>query len=229
MNKFNALGMEVLDYKTEYLKEYPQLVHDSIALAIDSKSNVEEEIKTKLKDTSFSYDDFKKYLLTQTSCLKTYEQLLVEYESIRQTLDNLLLKDEISKDLKSFSKVEDEQIQIVQEFVITEDFIKNYFTIENEKDFEILMSRKGFIEKFAILRLTKIFDDFLKTLKDTTSFSLKHSLVFFNSESNVYGIHLEYNISIEELEKENQIENITNKIIEISKNANKNYKDRMLV
>ena len=229
MNKFNALGMEVLDYKTEYLKEYPQLVHDSIALAIDSKSNVEEEIKTKLKDTSFSYDDFKKYLLTQTSCLKTYEQLLVEYESIRQTLDNLLLKDEISKDLKSFSKVEDEQIQIVQEFVITEDFIKNYFTIENEKDFEILMSRKGFIEKFAILRLTKIFDDFLKTLKDTTSFSLKHSLVFFNSESNVYGIHLEYNISIEELEKENQIETITNKIIEISKNANKNYKDRMLV
>lgn len=229
MNKFNALGMEVLDYKTEYLKEYPQLVHDSIALAIDSKSNVEEEIKTKLKDTSFSYDDFKKYLLTQTSCLKTYEQLLVEYESIRQTLDNLLLKDEISKDLKSFSKVEDEQIQIVQEFVITEDFIKNYFTIENEKDFEILMSRKGFIEKFAILRLTKIFDDFLKTLKDSTSFSLKHSLVFFNSESNVYGIHLEYNISIEELEKENQIENITNKIIEIAKNANKNYKDRMLV
>lgn len=229
MNKFNALGMEVLDYKTEYLKEYPQLVHDSIALAIDSKSNVEEEIKTKLKDTSFSYDDFKKYLLTQTSCLKTYEQLLVEYESIRQTLDNLLLKDEISKDLKSFSKVEDEQIQIVQEFVIIEDFIKNYFTIENEKDFEILMSRKGFIEKFAILRLTKIFDDFLKTLKDTTSFSLKHSLVFFNSESNVYGIHLEYNISIEELEKENQIENITNKIIEIAKNANKNYKDRMLV
>ena len=229
MNKFNALGMEVLDYKTEYLKDYPQLVHDSIALAIDSKSNVEEEIKTKLKDTSFSYDDFKKYLLTQTSCLKTYEQLLVEYESIRQTLDNLLLKDEISKDLKSFSKVEDEQIQIVQEFVITEDFIKNYFTIENEKDFEILMSRKGFIEKFAILRLTKIFDDFLKTLKDTTSFSLKHSLVFFNSESNVYGIHLEYNISIEELEKENQIETITNKIIEISKNANKNYNDRMLV
>ena len=229
MNKFNALGMEVLDYKTEYLKEYPQLVHDSIALAIDSKNNVEEEIKTKLKDTSFSYDDFKKYLLTQTSCLKTYEQLLVEYESIRQTLDNLLLKDEISKDLKSFSKVEDEQIQIVQEFVITEDFIKNYFTIENEKDFEILMSRKGFIEKFAILRLTKIFDDFLKTLKDSTSFSLKHSLVFFNSESNVYGIHLEYNISIEELEKENQIENITNKIIEIAKNANKNYKDRMLV
>ena len=40
---------------------------------------------------------------------------------------------------------------------------------------------------------------------------------------------LEYNISIEELEKENQIENITNKIIEIAKNANKNYKDRMLV
>lgn len=229
MNKFNALGMEVLDYKTEYLKNYPQLVHDSIALAIDSKNTINEEIKTKLKDTNFSYDDFKKYLLTEAICLKTYEELLVEYEAIRAKLDNALLKNEISKNLKTFSKVENEQIQIVQEFVITEDFIKNYFTIENEKDFEILMSRKGFIEKFAILRLTKIFDDFLKTLKDDNLFSIKHSLVFFNSDSNVYGIHLEYNISIEELEKENQSEVIANKILEIAEKANKNYNDRMLV
>lgn len=229
MNKFNALGMEVLDYKTEYLKDYPKLVHDSIALAIDNKSEIEEDIKNHLKDMSLKMEDFRTYLLKQTSCLKTYEQLLVEYETIRSSIDSILVKNEVAKNLKTFSKVEEENLQLIQEFVITEDFIKNYFTIEGEKDFEILMSRKGFIEKFAILRLTKILDDFLNSIEKEEDFSVKHTLVFFNSEQNVYGIHLEYTIPIDVLEDNSKIETIGTKISEIAEKADKNYKDRMLI
>ena len=61
MNKFNTLGMEVLDYKTEYLKDYPKLVHDSIGIAIDNKSDIVDDIKTHLKDTSLNIEDFKTY------------------------------------------------------------------------------------------------------------------------------------------------------------------------
>lgn len=229
MNKFNDLGMEVLDYKSEYLKDYPKLVHNSIAFAIDNKSEIEEDIKNHLKDMSLDIDNFRNYLLTQTSCLKTYEQLLSEYETIRKNLNSILIKNEIGQNLKTFSKVEEEKIQLIQEFVITEDFIKNYFTIENEKEFEILMSRKGFIEKFAILRLTKILDDFLNSIEKDEDFLVKHTLVFFNSEKNVYGIHLEYTIPIDILEDNSKIETISVKISEIAEKADKNYKDRMLI
>lgn len=229
MNKLNALGMEVLDYKSEYLKDYPKLVHDSIALAIDNKSEIEEDIKNKLKDMSIKKDDFKKYLLKQPSCLKTYEELLIEYESIRESIDIILRKNEISKEIKSFSKVEEENIQLIQEFVITEEFIKNYFTIDTEKDFEVLMSRKGFIEKFAILRLTKILNDFSNSIKKDENFNIKHSLVFFNSEKNVYGIHLEYTIPIDILENNSKTEIIGTEISKISEKADKNFKERMLI
>ena len=36
---------------------------------------------------------------------------------------------------------------ITKEFILTEDFIKNYFYIESDKDYEILMKRKGFIKE----------------------------------------------------------------------------------
>ena len=167
MNKFNALGMEVLSYKTEYMnKDYPALVHNSIAVAIDSKDNIPEKIKMTLKDMSLDYETFKKNLLTESVCLKTYEELLLEYEAIRASVENKIKKeDENLKNILTFSKVENEEIEIKQEFVITEEFIRNYFSIASEDEFEVLMSRKGFIEKFAILRLTKIFDNFVNSLK----------------------------------------------------------------
>lgn len=231
MNKFNALGMEVLSYKTEYLnKDYPILVHNSIAVAIDAKQNIPEKIKMMLKDMSLDYEAFKKNLLIESVCLKTYEELLLEYEAIRASVENKIKKDDESlKNIVTFSKVENEEIEIKQEFVITEDFIRNYFSIASEEEFEVLMSRKGFIEKFAILRLTKIFDNFVNGLDKEDIFKTSHSLTFFKSEKNLYGIHMEYKIPIDSFEKKDLTDSICNKINKIATEAVKNYENHMLV
>lgn len=231
MNKFNALGMEVLSYKTEYLnKDYPQLVHNSIAVAIDNKDNIPEKIKMSLKDMSLDYDKFKESLLTESTCLKTYEELMLEYEAIRDSVENKIKQNkEELKDIITFSKVENEEIEIKQEFVITESFIKDYFSIASDSEFEALMVRKGFIEKFAILRLTKIFDNFVNGLEKEQNFSISHSLTFFKSENNVYGIYMEYNIPIDNLEKDDMIDSICNKINYIALKASENYKNHMLI
>ncbi len=231
MNKFNALGIEVLSYKTEYLnKDYPQLVHNSIAIAIDNKDNIPEKIKMSLKDMSLDYDTFRKNLLSEPVCLKTYEELMLEYEAIRASVENKIKQDkEELKDIVTFSKVENEEIEIKQEFVITESFIKDYFSITSENEFEALMVRKGFIEKFAILRLTKIFDNFINGLDKEELFHINHSLTFFKSEKNVYGIYMEYKIPIDNLEKEDMIDSICNKINYIASEAYENYKNHMLI
>lgn len=231
MNKFNALGMEVLSYKTEYLnKDYPQLVHNSIAVAIDSKENIPDKIKLSLKDMSLDYETFKQNLLNESACLKTYEELMLEYEAIRASVENKIKKDkEELKDIVTFSKVENEEIEIKQEFVITEKFIRDYFSISSESEFEALMVRKGFIEKFAILRLTKIFDNFVDELEKETMFKMSHSLTFFKSEKNVYGIYMEYRIPIDNLEKEDSTDSICEKIHFIANRAYENYKNHMLV
>lgn len=231
MNKFNALGMEVLSYKNEYLnKDYPQLVHNSIAVAIDNKENIPDKLKLSLKDMSIDYDAFKQSLLSESSCLKTYEELMLEYEAIRASIENKIKKDKDElKDIVTFSKVENEEIEIKQEFVITEEFIRNYFSISSESEFEALMARKGFIEKFSILRLTKIFDNFMNELEKEAMFNVSHSLTFFKSEKNVYGIYMEYRIPIDNLEEENTTDSICEKIHYIANKAYENYKNHMLV
>lgn len=229
MNKFNNIGMEVLDYKSEYLKDYPKLVLDSLNLAITSKCveyGLPESIKSQLLDNNVKFETFKKHLLQESVCLKTYEELLVEYENIKNSIDLKLAESEYCKNLKTMSKVEDETIEVVKPFTISEEFIKQYFNIETDKEFEVLMSRKGFIEKFAILRLVKIFKDFIQT-QNETDFSITNTLVYFDSEDNVYGIHLKFTIPIDLFEDENKMEEISNKIIDISKQAEINFNNKM--
>ena len=229
MNKFNNIGMEVLDYKSEYLKDYPKLVLDSLNLAITSKCaeyGLPEGIKSQLLDNNVKFETFKKHLLQESVCLKTYEELLVEYENIKNSIDLKLVESEYCKNLKTMSKVEDETIEVVKPFTISEEFIKQYFNIETDKEFEVLMSRKGFIEKFAILRLVKIFKDFIQT-QNETDFSITNTLVYFDSEENVYGIHLKFTIPIDLFEDENKMEEISNKIIEISKQSEDNFNNKM--
>ena len=241
MNKFNKLGMEVIDFKTEFLKNYPPIVHESLGVAIDKKrddSIISDMIHDKLLDSTVSLGEFKSFLLKEEpSCLKTYAELLQEYEDIRmsftEALQEVLSKDNVDTSLfdaiKTCSKVESEEIFVQQEFIITEEFINNYFLIESEKDFEVLMSRKGFIEKFAVLRLVRILKDFLDKQEDSCNYELHNSPVFFAAERNVYGIYLEFKIPIALLESEEQQKELSEIIAKIMEDANKNFHAHMLV
>ena len=73
----------------------------------------------------------------------------------------------------------EEVIEGKRTFLITEDFLKGYFYIPTEEDLEVLMKRKGFIEKFAILRLEKIFNDFLGKIEETDRIKVAHTNVVF--------------------------------------------------
>ena len=226
MNKFNELGMNALAYKEEFLKDYPEIVHNSIALAIDN-STYSTEVKELLKNKDVSYVEFKDKLKSETSCLKTYQELLADFEVFRLKLNDVLLKDTDLDNVKTFSEVENDCLQVVQEYIITETFIRDYFDISDDKEFEKLMSRKGFIEKFAILRLNRIFKDFLSNIK--TNLNVHQTSVFFSSEKNVYGILLEFLLPIDEIDEHEDFSEIGAEIISICKDANTNFNKRMLI
>lgn len=214
MNKFNQLGVELLEYKKELVKDYPELVLKSLYSSIDSMATdgiIDVDIHYALKDKSQDIESLKTLLLSKKTCLKTKEQLLEEYEELRDKLDKALsLADNDYVSTKS--DIDNEAIVLTQKFVLKEDFLKNYFYIESEKDFETLMKRKGFIEKFAILRLEKIFNDFLNNINSNELYKVDHSKVFFNGEENLYGIQLLVNIPVENLEVD---ENISEMSMEI--------------
>lgn len=224
MNKLNKLGMSAIEYRKEFFNSaYPELVHSSIEFVIDKKFEGQSVILAELKDSTIDDFDFKQFLLTQESCCKTYEELLVEFEQLRKNLE----LDSI--DVETESDIQHDCILVQKEFLLSENFLRNYFWIDSEMEFEKLMKKQGFVEKFAILRLKKILHDFINSLDSqiVQTFNVSHTPVFFNSERNIYGINLELKIDIGMIETPDELLAIRESVMSLLDAARSNYSEKM--
>ena len=197
MNKFNQYGETVLEYREEFLNtEYPKLVHNSLKTTIEEK--YDNDIATLIKNTDLSETEFKKELSKIKLCLKTEEELKEEYQEI---IDQLLLEED---SYDSRCNVAEETIEVTKEYILDELFFKHYFDVQDDNIFEKLMKKNGIFEKFAMLRLSKIFKDFIQDIDERNlKFTVEKTQVFFDSDRNVYGIYLDFIIPIDYIEDEN--------------------------
>jgi len=234
MNKLNELGSQMLEYKSELNKDYPSIVINSLLgmvekLAVDGVIDV--DVHYALKEKDVNVDDLFALLMAKEPYVKTQEELMLEYEQIRLAVNEILeITDGDNEPIKTISSVQNEKIAIIKEFVITEEFIKNYFNIENQNKFDTLMKRKGFVEMFAILRLEKILKDFSKE-KDLSNlkYETTYSNVFFEVERCIYGIHLLFNVSIENLEDEMDRDSLIHDIKSIISEADEYFEMKMKI
>lgn len=229
MNKYNQLGIELINYKQELTKNYPDIVKRSLHLSIDQlmqNNIIDIDTHYALKDGSTSIDNFKGYIIEKPAYIKTSEELLIEYEALREKLNIKLNENELSEIVHTQSYVEKEKIAINKTFIIDENYVVKYFGVPRE-DLEKLMKRKGFIEKYAVLRLPKILGDFLKTIDYPPElFKCTASLVYFDVDKNGYCIDLIFDTPVEVVEDDTNIEEIVLNIKDIVKNAIHFYEAR---
>lgn len=231
MNKYNNLGVELINYKHEILKNYPDIVKRSLHLSIDQlmqNNIIDIDTHYALKDDTTTTDSFKNYIIEKSAYIKSAEELLVEYEALREKLNIKLNEQGLSETVHTQSYVEKEKIAINKTFAIDEDYVVNYFGVPRE-DLEKLMNRKGFVEKYAVLRLPKILSDFLKTVDYPSElFKCSASLVYFDVDKNRYCIDLIFDAPVETVEEDRNIEEIVLNIKDIVSNAVQFYKARTM-
>ena len=206
MNKLNQHGMTAIEFRKEFWnKSYPELVHKSIGFAVDKEFEADEKVLEKIKDYACDDSAFEKFLLTQDSCVKSYEELLAELDNLKDALhlDGI--------DVETVSEVQNDCISVKKEFLLHESFLRKYFYIESDTEFDKLMSRKGFVEKFAILRLKRIIADFVAEIpvESVEKFAITNTPVFYNSEKSVYGIFLEMKVHVDLLDTPEQIAEVS--------------------
>lgn len=221
MNRFNQYGSTVMEYREEFLnQDYPKLVHNSLKTTIEEKYDY--ELATLIKNATLSDETFKKELLKFPICLKNAEELMEEYQEI---IDQLLLE---GNEYDNQCDIENECIDITKEYILDETFFKKYFDVTDDTTFEKLMKKNGIFEKFAMLRLSKIFKDFLNELdlRDTVGFTLNKSQVFFDSDRTVYGIYLNFSIPLDYLETVDIYE-LRNKLKTIIQDADIMFNEKM--
>lgn len=232
MQKLNLFGQELMNYKKELNnKEYPKIVHDSLVLAVDkllADKFIEEVIHSALKDDT-SLTVFEGLLLETKNCRKSQAELQKEYEELENEFISNIYSDItlIPNDISFEFQIDEEKFFIKKDFLITNDFLKSYFYIPTEEEFEALIKRKGFIEKFAILRLEKVFNDFLEKNQDVNEYNISHTNVFYNSETNNYGIQLDIEIQIEDMENEEKRVEIAKSVATVLAKADEHYNIKM--
>ncbi|HFJ9376766.1 MULTISPECIES: hypothetical protein [Bacillus] len=235
MNKYNVFGMELISYKTEILKDYPDIVkrslHDTFDKLLEHNA-IDEDIHFSLKDDGMDTDRFKSFILTKIKCIKSNEELLVEYEVIRERLESHIQELIQSQELETESFVEKENISIIKKFVIDTEFAQEYFGIE-EKDLEKSMKPKGFVEKFAVLRLPKILKDFVQIDGVQSEYfnyeAINSFLVYREEETTNYCIDLCLSIPIDIAEDETKTVAIMEDVSNVVSKAEEYFGERLTI
>lgn len=231
MKKINEIGIKLLEYKDELTKDYPKIVRESLVFSLEQMLNnkiIDLTTYEIIKDIKENRDSFMSYLLTKDEFVKTYEELFEEYEVFRKELDEELKNHELF-DLKTKTVVEKDVIYILKTFSIDEDFVMNYFGVE-KNDLSKLMKGKGFVEKFVVLRLTKVLKDIIDMSNYNISvLCLDNSLVYFNEESNEYNIDLIMKIKIEDISVSDKKKKIIIEIKDVKTLAENIYKDKVKI
>ena len=239
MNKLNQLGCELIEYKQELNKDYSDVIIKSLMFTIDKLIEddiIDVDVHYAIKEKDIKEEQLREILLNKEAYLKTEEELLKEYAVITKRIEEILELEEYEDTTISITnEVKLDKIQIMKEFILTEEFIKNYFYIESESDYKALMNRKGFIEKFAILRLEKILRDFKEgNLEENNDklflgYEMIYSNVFYDSDREVYGIHLLFDIDVNDLEPDEQFITIIENIKDVITKATGYFNSRMKI
>lgn len=232
MNKYNQLGLELIKYKTELLKEYTDIVVNALYLAIDQLAQtkiIDTDTQAYLKDNDISLKEFSEIIILDDKYIRSNEELLVEYEALREKINEKLNENGLVDGIRTQSYVVKEKIQINKTFSINKDYVMNFFGV-NEEELEKLMKRKGFIEKFAVLRLPKIISDFLRATDHPSElFKVSGSFVYYDATHEGYSIDLCFDIPIDIAEDESNIEDIVLNIKDIISNAETYYNSKMAI
>lgn len=204
LNKFNALGEEILALKEAINSPYPDIVLKSLVQTANQLLETEfidANLHYLLTEPNLSYTDFVHHCAENEQLLKTQEELLQDYDKKRLALVEELNHELDDYELSSENYLDKECIMLVKTYSFGATEAKEYFGL-TDTDCEPLMRRKGFIEKFAALRLKKILTDFLaEELWLIDLFNLSLTPVFFDDASKVYAIELLFEISVEALEE----------------------------
>lgn len=234
MEKLNAFGLELKELKRELLNpDYPDIVKKSLvnmAHTMVEKDQIDVNIHLLLTDENTGLDVFTNLLHETPSCLKTKEELFAEFEEIREKLQQHLKTLEPNTPVTSRSLVDTDELVFVLTFRLDEEWVSAYFGQPIE-EVDKLMIRNGFVEKFAVLRLTKILEDFLKSDEHESrdGVRVKATRVFYDVDYGYYGIHLMFYMDIEDAENEEKAKGHIEYIQDVSAKARAYFEERTKV
>lgn len=233
MNRVNKLGMDLISYKQELLKDYPEIVRKSLMNSIEqiaAAQMIDTDTFGLLKDEAYTHSEFERYIKGHDKFQKNEEEILEEFKKLEARLIEIMKEREMDESLTTVIKSEAESILIFKAFVINEEFANAYFGFEKESDLMDAMKQRGFIEKFALLRLNAIFKPFvLAKINENPQVSIDISFLYFDREKKGYRIDILFSIKETAFDNETELFTYLDSVKEIVNEAQNLFDEKMIV
>lgn len=225
--RLNLAGKNLLEYKVEYNKDYPEIVQKSLKTTVQDLMQVlglDSMLLALFKDQTVTVEDFEKELLNIQDLSMTDKEIKKELEEYLKILEKSLIGNGVHGYEKEVN-VGKELIKITKKVSLDKSFFQEYFLLDAGELTEF-MKPKGFADRFASLRLTKLFNDIEGDLKDDFSIvTLERHDVEFIDESYVASLKVAFTGE----DVTDKLDELTSEIKRFISYSTKYIQDRLLI
>lgn len=231
LNRINEKGMLLIDYKTEYMKHHSPVVDKALLIALETfleKKELDEETFDLIKDDNVNIETLRNHLLLKKEYSKSPKELFKEFEKVRARVNAYLKEIGFINCVETESNVEASRITVMRQYNLPKEFLMEYFGV-NEEDMIQLMKKRGFMEKFAVLRMNKVFKEIYNEMKEEQYITHGFSLVYFNRAITGFSVDYKYHLNVDFIANEENMKMVLKKIKEVDRIVEKKYNKKMSI
>lgn len=228
MERLNSSGKKILEYQQEFNNAHSDIVKSALVTSLElllQQNIITKDVLDCIKAEE-SESALKLILLQNPQYKKKPKELFKEYEKIRISFENKLKEAGLPEIFETESSIEFNRITVLRQYSVDKDFIMLYFGLK-EVDLIQLMKKRGFAEKFSVLRINQVFDEVAKEMRPEENIVQGYSLVYYNPDITGFSIDYKYHVNVDFLEDETNVPNIVKKIIEMDRSVERKYRRKI--
>lgn len=229
MEILNKNGETLLDYRKEFKRHYADSIDDALKRAILTlykEKKISEKLFRIILNENVDDLEVYAYLITQKEYTKSSDELNYEFDKVRQKVNDYLISCNFIDNVSTKNSLNDNKICIIRQYDVGKELLLSFFGL-TQTEIIPLMKRKGFMDKFCVLRLNQIFKEIYSELKVPEHVDHGYSLVYYNKLIQGFSIDYKYYVNINYLLDENNLVNILDKIKELDKIVEKKFQNKL--
>lgn len=229
MEVLNNNGQILMDYRAEFKRHYADSVDSALKNAVYTlykEKKINERVFRMLLDENIDDLEVYTYLLTQRDFTKTAGELNYEFDKVRQKVNDCLISIGMIDGISTKNSIATNRIIIIKQFDVPKDVLLSYFGLSSTEIIP-LMKRRGFMDKFCVLRLNQIFKEIYSELKLPENVDQGYSLVYYNKEIQGFSIDYKYMVNINYISQEGNIRPTLLKIKDLNRQCEKKFQNKL--
>ena len=229
MELLNKNGNVLMGYRREFKRHYADSVDTALKDAIYAlykDGQISEKLFRMILDESIEDGDVYSYLVSKREYTKSSMELNSEFDQVRERVNTYLIKIGFTKNVCTKNSINTNRIYVIKQYDIPKDLLLRYFGL-TPTEIVPLMKRKGFMDKFCVLRLSQAFKEIYGSLKVPEHLDHGYSLIYYNKSIQGFSIDYKYMVNINYIMDEERMMDVMDRIKDLDAIVEKQFEQKM--